>query len=591
MTMNKNLLIILYSVLFSIAFTLTSCEDGNTFDNDATPSLKAHFAYIATDNIILNHEGNATATVNVKALNTPWRFIGNEQWLSVSPSSGTEDATAKFTAEENMSGEDIRTTIVLFETTDPEWKYSKPIAVSQTNSAPYISLSESNISCSCLAVSKTINVSSNVSWTVSSNEAWVTATPSADKKSIQIDIAENTSQTQRTADITVSGAITQHIQITQYGVNVEVAEGVLYYGYAASQRSIDITTDGNWSVSASDSWIHVPSETFTGNGKLTISVDENQSEEKRTGSVMITAGEVKKVINIEQEGYVLNIDVTSIALSASGGTHRIQISANCHWITSCDADWITLSHTEGNGNVDLVLTAFENHTDNEREAIILIIGPYHVPFQIKINQATWNYKNGHEFVDLGLSVKWATCNVGAEKPEDYGLYFVWGETTGHGQNTSNGQRFDWAYYKWCDGSYNTLTKYCTSSLDGKVDNKTVLELDDDAAYINWGEAWRMPTLAEFIELETYCVWTWTTLNGLKGYKVTSKTNANSIFLPAAGCRHNGQINDSDSNGYYWSSDIDKNVSYRAHCRVLHSSYKGAGQYYRCYGLSVRAVCP
>ena len=138
----------------------------------------------------------------------------------------------------------------------------------------------------------------------------------------------------------------------------------------------------------------------------------------------------------------------------------------------------------------------------------------------------------HEYVDLGLSVKWATCNVGASKPEEYGDYFAWGET--QPKNT-----YDWSTYKWCNGSYDTQTKYCTKSSYGTVDNKTQLELSDDAARANWGGSWRMPTDAEMTELREQCTWTWTTQNGVYGYKVTSKKSGytnKSIFLPAAGYR-------------------------------------------------------
>ena len=104
-------------------------------------------------------------------------------------------------------------------------------------------------------------------------------------------------------------------------------------------------------------------------------------------------------------------------------------------------------------------------------------------------------ENGHEYVDLGLPsrIKWATCNVGATTPEEYGDYFAWGETEPK-------DNYDWSTYKWCNESNATMTKYCTDSSYGTVDNKTVLELEDDAAYVNWGGNWRMPTKAELDEL-------------------------------------------------------------------------------------------
>ena len=194
----------------------------------------------------------------------------------------------------------------------------------------------------------------------------------------------------------------------------------------------------------------------------------------------------------------------------------------------------------------------------------------------------------HEWVDLGLpsGLKWATCNVGATKPEEYGNYYAWGESEAK-------TTYNWSTYKWCNGSYDTPTKYCTNSYYGTVDNKTVLELADDAARANWGGAWRMPTDAEWTELRENCTWTWTTKNGVNGYEVKSETNGNSIFLPAAGYRGNGGLDDAGSRGYYWSSSLnadDADDPYAACGVAFDSDYVGRSSYGRCDGQSVRPVC-
>ena len=193
-------------------------------------------------------------------------------------------------------------------------------------------------------------------------------------------------------------------------------------------------------------------------------------------------------------------------------------------------------------------------------------------------------ENGYVYVDLGLSVKWATMNVGSSKPEEYGDYFAWGETT-------TKTTYDWSTYEWCNGSSTTFTKYNTSSSYGTVDNKTTLELTDDAARANWGGSWRMPTDAEMTELRTNCTWTWTTQNGVNGYKVTSKSNDNSIFLPAAGCRYDSSLDDAGSYGYYWSSSLYTDFPYHAWYGYFYSISVNRYYYYRIYGQSVRPVCP
>ena len=192
-----------------------------------------------------------------------------------------------------------------------------------------------------------------------------------------------------------------------------------------------------------------------------------------------------------------------------------------------------------------------------------------------------NY-NGHEYVDLGLpsGTKWATCNVGANSPEEYGGYYAWGET----EEKSN---YDWSTYKWCNGSENTMTKYCADSGYGTVDNKTVLDPEDDVAHVKWGGSWRMPTETEQEELCNKCSWTWTTQNGVDGYRVTGP-NGNSIFIPAAGSRSGSDVGNRGYDGIYWSSSLSSDDSNNAYFLYFYDFYY-CNYYYRCYGQSVRPV--
>ena len=200
---------------------------------------------------------------------------------------------------------------------------------------------------------------------------------------------------------------------------------------------------------------------------------------------------------------------------------------------------------------------------------------------------TANEHNDHKFVDLGLpsGIKWATCNVGATKPEEDGDYFAWGETQPK-------DIYNWSTYKWCNGSGSTMTKYCTSSSYGTVDNKTTLELSDDAANANWGGDWRMPTIEEQEELLVECTWTWTTQNGVNGYKVTSPKNGNSIFLPLAGYREDSLFY-IWRNGRYWSSSLSTSFLLRAYNVTFYSNGLGNDVFgddvLRYLGQSVRPV--
>ena len=222
----------------------------------------------------------------------------------------------------------------------------------------------------------------------------------------------------------------------------------------------------------------------------------------------------------------------------------------------------------------------DGNTDNPRTITVTGDATYTAIFDYCISGTA----NGHDYVDLGLpsGTKWATCNVGATKPEEYGDYYAWGETT-----TKSSYSYD--NYKWSNDGFDTFTKYCTSSDYGTVDNKTVLELADDAARANWGGAWRMPTDAEWTELRENCTWTWITKNGVNGYEVKSEANGNSIFLPAAGYRYNGDLYGAGYGGYYWSSSLYTDAPYSAWLVYFGSDDVLGGNFDRYYGQSVRPV--
>ena len=184
-------------------------------------------------------------------------------------------------------------------------------------------------------------------------------------------------------------------------------------------------------------------------------------------------------------------------------------------------------------------------------------------------------------VDLGLSVKWASCNVGASSPEEYGGYYAWGET----EEKSN---YNEKYYKWCNGSVTTFTKYCTDSYNGTVDNKTILELEDDVAHMKWGENWRMPTSREFDELLS-CTCKRTTHNGVYGLLVTGP-NGNSIFLPAAGERSGTYHYYQGSIGNYWSATLRSSTCHSAYYIYFSDEDREEQDYhFRWNGYTVRPV--
>lgn len=214
-----------------------------------------------------------------------------------------------------------------------------------------------------------------------------------------------------------------------------------------------------------------------------------------------------------------------------------------------------------------------------------------------------------EAVDMGLpsGLKWASFNLGASKPEEFGDYYAWGETEPYyicqdpltwKEGKENG--YEWASYKWCMGVVDTMTRYCddpSCGYNGFTDTKVFLDQNDDAASVNLGSNWRIPTYEEWIELMDNCKWAWTQENGVNGYKVISKQGSNSIFLPAVGLRYSISLIDAGTSAYYWSSSLyesvpdyyEKNPA-EAMGLYFNSVYASRNSASRYHGGSIRPVC-
>ena len=277
------------------------------------------------------------------------------------------------------------------------------------------------------------------------------------------------------------------------------------------------------------------------------------------------------------------------------------------------------------------------------------VGELTVSFSVGVNDYVWTNGNAvtlaagqtvtlpvsvtaappivHAFVDMGeveikgvkKNLKWATCNVGAENPWDYGDYYAWGETetyyesgTAHNNpptwKSGKGGGYSWSSYKWCNGSYNKLNKYCTQSSywdsSAPMDGKTVLDPEDDVAHVKWGGPWRMPTDEEWTALRDNALYDWvwtdnylingTVESGIAGRIVTRKAgtgpcSGNSIFLPAAGRRSGTSLSIAGSDGSYWSSSLYTGDSNGAWYLFFSLGYAGTYGVNRVHGFSVRPV--
>lgn len=373
-----------------------------------------------------------------------------------------------------------------------------------------------------------------------------------------------------------------------------------------SNNSKNVTIKGNGTLSTSSSWIdiflvvtHLTIQDITLNTVKGISNNaEGNGVALTFDNVQATImGEVMRIgdgitfkdcsITYPEDAY---IDISGYGYGIYYGNHRIPdkiiISRNAsgtrgdvngdHEVTVADINVLISIIMGGAGDV----YAADVNSDGE-----ITIADVNTLIDIILGGSAPAPE--HEFVDLGLpsGTMWATCNVGASKPEDYGDYFAWGEIAPK-------EMYNWSTYKWCNGSLDSMTKYCifsNSGYNGFTDGKRELDPEDDAATVNWGSPARMPSLTEIKELINQCSWEWTKLNGVNGQLVTGP-NGNSIFLPAPGYYTDNSLIVNGSNGFYWSSTLGDGISCTAvnmnfDSSELHWEYK----YNRYYGFSVRPV--
>lgn len=312
----------------------------------------------------------------------------------------------------------------------------------------------------------------------------------------------------------------------------------------------------------------------------------------KDGDVTITAKAGEKTATCKVT--VCSIPVTSVKLNSTcfgmdaGDTATLVATVNPNNATDKTVTWTSsdpeIATVDANGKVKAVKVGTATITakagEKSAECIVAVGSAPDGAVNLGI---VMTRDDGSKYV-----LYWAECNIGASKPEEYGDYYAWGET-------KTKSDYSWATYKWANGAYNNLTKYCpTGKTDywdgaGSPDGKMVLDPEDDVAHVKLSGKWRMPTKAEWDALDSQCTWTWTTNNGVNGYEVKSKVNSTSIFLPAAGVRNGTSLGYAGSIGYYWSSSLFTDGPFDARIVCFSSGEVRRVSINRYDGLSVRPV--
>ena len=523
-----------------------------------------------------------TKTVSITA-NTEWKASCSVDWIHLTKVS---DTSLEIKIDENNESSE-RTAYISI-------SGSKTSEIKITQSGVSVSPGQTYVEFSRESQTKTIDISSNYNWQASCSANWISLKSSPETGKLSITVADNNGTTDRTASISISNT-NSSVKVLQHGYVFEELISELDFENKSSSKTLKIKTDGAWTATSNKTWIHVSPISGNGSAQLSVSVDENKGADIRKGTISVKVGDATKYVSVQQNGAYLDISTSSESeILAVGGTRTVTFSTSDSWTVVCqNPSWVSVDKTSGTAGVNTITLTFSTNTQGTNRTDITYIKSKNSNLQnlkIVTTQKGAFFANGHEYVDLGLpsGTLWATCNVGANSPEETGDYFSWGETTGYNSGKTN---FDWSTYKWCNGSINTLTKYCYSSEYGNIDNKTKLEPTDDAATVNWGSNWCTPSCEQLQELGFYTNLEWTIMNGVYGHKITSKSNGNFIFIPATGYLTGTSRRNSDF-GCYWSCELFSE-KYVYGAIVLGSNSNGftagAGVGTRCYGMPVRPV--
>ena len=338
----------LFAVLGLLPFFLgmTSCKDANNLGGEWTPSLDAHYLYTETSSLQF---GSATSSSNisVRSVSIPWQFSGMDSWLSLSSEEGNTSMVVEAVATENHSADDIRTNVFYLKSTFVGYPYNKPISATQSKAMPYISLSKVNVPFTVAGGTETIDVDANTKYSVkqtASTEDWLSVSSSSDK--LTISVAANMSANARSAVITLAGATSKTVTVTQQGATANlISESSISFDNSANTSTVSFVSEAAWNAISSESWIDLsPTSGGAGQKELTISVAPNNTIYERSGIVTIRIGATNMIqIKVTQAGCYLTSSVSSLMFEADAESKTLEISSNTSWRVISKPEWLSVS--------------------------------------------------------------------------------------------------------------------------------------------------------------------------------------------------------------------------------------------------------
>lgn len=470
-----------------------------------------------------------TKTINISS-NYNWQASCSANWINLK--SSPETGKLSITVTEN-NGTIDRTAYIKLS------GGNNTTEIKVTQKGIYVTINQTSVEFSRESQTKIIDVMSNIKWQASCTANWVHLNPSPETGKLSITVDGNNGTTDRTGKISISNS-NSYISVLQHGYKFDDLVSELVFETKSSTKTLDIKTDGAWTATSKESWIHVSPKSGNSSTQLSVSVDDNKGTEIRNGTISVTVGAVTKYVSVQQKGAYLDVSTSSSSeIPAAGGTRTISFSTSEDWTIDCKhPSWVSVDKTGGSAGINTITLTFSKSIQNAtrtdttyirtknsnlqdiriitaQNGIFLYIsystnseipakgGTRTVTFYtsddwtVECPNSSWvsvdkksgmagsitltlsfsensSYthrkdrtyirtqnpdlqdleiitdqngaeilNNGHEYVDLGLpsGTLWATMNVGATSPEDYGDYFAWGETEGDTPKNDMGMEY------------------------------------------------------------------------------------------------------------------------------------------------------
>lgn len=514
-------------------------KNGGTQTVSISQDGMAYSLSVDPESLLFANTETKGKTITVKS-NDDWTVECSDSWIKTDKKEGSGNGSfgVSITGENNDTS--VRQGSITVKGKNS--KNSATIKVEQSAAGFEIKVDPKkwNLSSSD-ADSKVFKVSTNDSWTVESNNTWISIKKGSESGTgdgnFTVEVKENNDTNSRSGSITLegknSGKINISVEQPAKGYNLKVNRNSFSVDANGGEKAVDVTSNDDWTVTvkvgnSDELWLSTSKSSGSKNGSFTITIKANDSSDSREGTITVkgTKSGITETITISQDGktdYKLEVSPSIISTDYKRTEERIKVESNDDWTVSCKETWVKLDENEkrGSGNGSFIVTISERTKETEHQATIYVTGTQSgIERTISVTQSGKPSEpepepepepTGPTYVDLGLpsGKKWAICNLGANSPERNGSKYTWYEAVGN--------------------NYSTYT---------------------DLAFNEWGGNWRVPSYKDIKELIDNCSWLKTTKNGVDGFQGKSKTNGNTIFFPYCDSATDGY-----KHGTYWTSSI------------------------------------